>query len=107
MPSDPGNAIIKKRVEITVHYLYLDSPRLMAARKKKWREITDWIETYRDVCPDTIEECTADDFVRFNRLVERIQALSGPDAAFAATARACLRANDLEQFIQAIEEAAA
>ncbi|WP_146208987.1 hypothetical protein [Azospirillum sp. TSO22-1] len=107
IPSDPNNPIIRKRVETTVHYLYLDSPRLVAARKRKWREINDWIETYREVCPSTIEECTADDYARFEKLIERIQKLSGPDAAYAATARACLRANALEQFIQAVEEAAA
>ena len=107
IPSDPGNPIVKKRVEITVHYLYLDSPRLVAARKRKWREVSDWIDTYREVCPDHIEQCTVDDFKRFNQLVERIQTLSGPDSPFAATARACLRANDLDQFIQAVEEASA
>jgi uncharacterized protein (TIGR02646 family) len=32
LPSDPKNAITKKKVDITVHYLYLDSPRLIAAR---------------------------------------------------------------------------
>ncbi len=107
IPSDPANPIIRKRVETTVHYLYLDSPRLVAARKRKWREINDWIETYREVCPTTIEECTAADYVRFEKLIERIHALSGPDAAFAATARACLRANALEQFLQFVEEAPA
>lgn len=107
IPSDPANPIIRKRVETTVHYLYLDSPRLVAARKRKWREINDWIETYREVCPATIEECTPADYVRFERLIERIQALSGPDAAFAATTRACLRANALEQFLQLVEESPA
>ena len=58
-PSDPGNAIAVKKVEVTVHYLYLDSPRLIAARKKKWRETMDWIEEYRAVCPDDIAACTA------------------------------------------------
>lgn len=105
IPSDPSNAIVRRRVEVTVHYLYLDSPRLTAARKKKWREVTDWIDTYREVCPNSFDECTVNDFARFTSLIERLQNLSGPDASFAATARACLRANDLEQFIQTVEEA--
>ncbi|MCK4106602.1 hypothetical protein [Acinetobacter radioresistens] len=105
IPSDPYNPIIKKRVETTVHYLYLDSPRLVAARKKKWREIMEWIETYREVCPNTIDECTPADYRRFEKLLNRIQKLSGPDASFAATARACLRANALEQFLQVVEDA--
>jgi hypothetical protein len=107
MPSDPSNAIIRKRVEATIHYLFLDSPRLVAARKRKWREINDWIDTYRDVCPPTIEECTEADYKRLQKLIDRLQSLSGPDATFAATARACLKANALDQFLQLVEESPA
>lgn len=107
IPSDPNNAIIRKRVEATIHYLFLDSPRLVAARKRKWREIIDWIDTYRDVCPPTIEECTEADYKRLQKLIDRLQSLSGPDATFAATARACLKANALDQFLQLVEESPA
>lgn len=107
LPSDPTNAITKRKVEITVHYLYLDSPRLNSARKQKWRETSDWIEEYHQVCPMNFEDCTQQDFLRFERLLRRLAKITGPDAAFSATARACLRANSLGQFIKSPEEAVA
>jgi uncharacterized protein (TIGR02646 family) len=107
IPVDPTNAIVKKRVETTVHFLHLDSPRLVSARKKKWREISDLIEEYRLACPDTYEACTLQDHQRVERLIGKLSAAAGPKAAYAATARACLRANGLAQFIEAVEEAVA
>ena len=107
IPSDPANPIGKKKVETTVHYLYLDSPRLIAARKKKWRETLEWIEEYRDVCPQDIDACTPQDYKRFARHLRRLAQLTGPETPFAATARACLRANGLGWLIQAPEEAKA
>ncbi|RWI18633.1 MAG: hypothetical protein EOQ92_22985 [Mesorhizobium sp.] len=105
IPSDPLNAISKKKVAVTVHYLFLDSPRLISARKKKWRETSDWIEEYQKVCPENYEDCTALDVERFERHIERLSAITGPEAAYAATARACLRANGLHFFIKSPEEA--
>ena len=103
--SDPGNPIVRKKVEVTVHYLYLDSPRLVAARKKKWREVSDWIEEYRAVCPAEFGDCTPQDIDRFERITERLSGISGPEAPYAATARACLRANSLDFLIKLPEEA--
>lgn len=107
LPSDPANPIVKKKVEVTVHYLFLDSPRLVAARRKKWREVADWIEEYRTACPATIEECKPKDYQRLKRLTRRLADITGPEAPYAATARACLRANSLEFLIKAPEEALA
>ncbi|WP_171955988.1 hypothetical protein [Stenotrophomonas maltophilia] len=104
-PSDPNNAIVRKKVETTTYLLFLDSPRLIAARKKKWREVTEWIDTYRESTPDNIENCSADDYIRLEKLIERLQRIAGPQADFSSTARACLRANALEQFLQQIEGA--
>lgn len=87
--------------------LYLDSPRLVAARKKKWREISNLIEEYRLACPDTYEACTLQDHQRVERLIGKLSEAAGPKAAYAATARACFRVNDLSEFIGAVEEAAA
>jgi uncharacterized protein (TIGR02646 family) len=103
--SDPKNPIAARKVKTTVHFLYLDSPRLIAARKKKWRETMEWIEEYRDSCPDDYAACTAQDFNRLERQLKRLSKLTGPKAAYAATARACLRANDLSFFVEAPEEA--
>jgi hypothetical protein len=103
--SDPKNPIAAHKVKTTVHFLYLDSPRLIAARKKKWRETTEWIEEYRDSCPNDYAACTAQDFNRFERQLKRLSKLTGPKAAYAGTARACLRANDLSCFVEAPEEA--
>jgi hypothetical protein len=107
IPSDPNNAITKKKVEVTVHYLYLDSPRLIAARKRKWRETSDWIEEYHNACPAEYAAYTAQDMRRFERHLDRLVAITGPDATYAATARACLRANSLGHLIQSPEEARA
>lgn len=106
-PSDSDNAIVVKKVATTVHYLYLDSPRLIAARKRKWRDTLDWIEEYREVCPPDIAACTPQDYQRFERHLGRLAQLTGPETSFAATARACLRANSLGDFIKTPEEAVA
>lgn len=106
-PSDPDNAIAKKKVETTVHLLYLDSPRLVAARKKKWRDTCGWIEEYRNAAPSDYAQCTALDFERLERHIQKLSELTGPQAEFASTARACLRAYDLSHLIQLPEEAQA
>lgn len=106
-PSDPNNVIAKKKVETTVHLLYLDSPRLVAARKKKWRDTYDWIVEYRGATPTDIDLCTALDFARHERQLDKLSELTGPQAEYASTARACLRAYDLGHLIQLPEEAVA
>jgi hypothetical protein len=90
VPSDPRNPIAALKVTTTVHYLYLDSPRLIAARKKKWRDTMQWIDEYRDSCPDDIAACTPQDYERFDRLLDRISGLTRPESPYAATSRACL-----------------
>jgi hypothetical protein len=107
IPSDPKNPIAVEKVEATVHFLYLDSPRLIASRKRKWRDTLDWIAEYRDGFPERIEDCTLQDRRRFKRHLEKLSSLTGPDTPFAATARASLRANGLAMFVQAPEEAVA
>ena len=107
LPADPRNPIVRKRVETTVHLLYLDSPRLVAARKRKWRETLDWIQEYYDVCPADEEACTGQDRRRLERHMARLSDLTAPESAYAATARACLRANGLAWMIKTPEEAAA
>jgi uncharacterized protein (TIGR02646 family) len=101
--SDPKNPITLRKVETTIHYLYLDSPRLVAARKRQWRETLDWIEEYRRSAPTSYEDCDAEDFRRFERLLKKLTRLAGPKAPYAATARACLRASGLGELIPAPE----
>ena len=104
VPSDPHNAIAAHKVETTIHFLFLDSPRLIAARKKKWRDTMDWIEEYRSSCPDDIAACTPQDYQRFERLLNRLADLAGPESPYAATSRACLRVNNLAFLVSAPEE---
>lgn len=104
--ADPANPIAQKKVKTTVHYLFLDSPRLIAARKRKWRETIDWIVEYRNVCPPDYDECTKQDFERFERHLNKLGEITGPQSPYASTARACLRANGLGFLIQSPEEAA-
>lgn len=107
IPADPRNAIFCKRVETTVHYLFLDSPRLIAARKKKWREVSDLVEEYLQACPTSYDDCTLQDEQRADRLYEKLIQIAGPAAAYTATARACLRAYGLDHIIPVIEDAVA
>lgn len=107
VPADPKNSIIRKKVETTIHYLFLDSPRLVSARKKKWRETSDWIVEYYNVCPDDYDNCTEQDVARFDRHIEKLTNLTGPESSYASTARACLRANGLAFLIKTPEEATA
>lgn len=105
--ADPGNAIVRKKVEVTVHYLFLDSPRLVAARKRKWRDTADWIVEYQNVCPPDYNSCTKQDFERFERHLAKLGDIAGPQSPYASTARACLRANGLGFLIQSPEDALA
>jgi hypothetical protein len=107
VPSDPKNPIAALKVKITVHYLFLDSPRLIEARQKKWRETMQWVDEYRKCCPDDIAACTPQDYERFERVRDRISALTMPESPYAATSRACLRVNDMDFLIAAPEEALA
>ena len=107
LPSDPANPIIVHRVETTVHFLYLDSPRLIAARKKKWLDTLDWIQEYLEVCPSELSACTVKDYQRMDRLVSRLAEWTGPDRPYAATARACLHKFSLGHLIKTPEEARA
>ena len=107
IPADPKNPIAVHKVKTTIHYLFLDSPRLIAARKKRWRETLDWIEEYYDSCPEDIAACTPRDYRRFERHLDHLGELTGPKSPYAATARACLRANGLGSLIKAPEEALA
>lgn len=103
-PSDPKNPVVTKKVQATVHFLFLDSPRLVTARKKKWRDICDWIEEYRKAVPSILEQCTPLDYERLERQVEKLAELTGPQAEYVSTARACLRAHDLGHLIMTPEE---
>jgi hypothetical protein len=47
-----------RRLKHIVADLSLDSPRLNAARKKKWPETLEWSEEYHESCPDDIDACT-------------------------------------------------
>jgi hypothetical protein len=107
IPTDSRNPIMKKRVETTVHYLYLDSPRLIAARKRKWRETLRWIDEYHRACPTEYDVCTLLDHERVRDLYEYLSELTSPEKPYAATARACLKANGLDWLIQRPEEARA
>jgi hypothetical protein len=53
------------------------------------------------------EDCTPQDFCRLERHLSRLGSITGPEGAYSATARACLRANSLGHLIQLPEEAAA
>ena len=107
LPSDPLNPIIRTRVETTVYFLNLDHVRLVQARKQKWRETMSLIEEYRHVCPSDVADCTLDDHHRLERLAQKLGELTRPTSRYAATARACLRANALDFLIETPEEAAA
>ena len=107
LPSDPLNPIIRTRVETTVYFLNLDHVRLVQARKQKWRETMSLIEEYRHVCPSDVADCTLDDHHRLERLARKLGELTRPTSRYAATARACLRANALDFLIETPEEAAA
>jgi uncharacterized protein (TIGR02646 family) len=96
IPSDTGNPIIRKRVETTVHYLHLDHPRLVQARKQKWRETSNWIDEYREVCPTSYTECTPKDARRLERIINQLRELASPQSRYASATRACLRANGLD-----------
>ena len=107
LPATPHNPIVRKRVETTVHFLNLDHERLVSARKQKWREVNGLIEEFVQACPDTYEGCTVQDHQRVARVLNKLANLSSPENSFVATARACLKANELGWVIPGQEEALA
>jgi uncharacterized protein (TIGR02646 family) len=104
LPSTPDIAVVRKKVTTTVHFLHLDHERLVQARKQKWREVTSWIEEFREACPMDEDDCTKADYDRIERLIPKISELTAPNSPYAATARACLEANGLAGFIKKPEE---
>lgn len=105
VPSDPNIAVVRERVEKTVHFLNLDHEPLVRARKQKWRQTIDLIEEFREACPADAAACTPSDYQRVDRLREKIAELTDPAAPYAATARACLEANGLASLVKRPEEA--
>lgn len=99
IPSAPDNPIIRQRVEATIHFLHLDNPRLVQARKQKWRETLNWIDEYLNVCPLDQTKCTLSDYQRLVRIMNKLSSLARPVSRYAATAKACLRAHQLEWLI--------
>ena len=104
IPTAPDNAIVRKRVETTVHLLHLDHDRLVRARKKKWRDTQNWIEAFYKACPNEYESCTPLDHERLQSHLDTLPDLTGSGSAYAATARACLHAFNLPQLAQPNEE---
>jgi uncharacterized protein (TIGR02646 family) len=96
IPSDDKNPVVQERVRATSLFLYLDSPRLVRSRKKKWRDTLDWISEYRTACPDEYAKCTREDAERVGRTVNKLIELASPSSEYAATTRACLRANQMD-----------
>ena len=99
IPTAPDSAIVRKRVETTVRLLHLDHDRLVRARKQKWRATLAWIEDFYQACPTDYDTCTALDHQRLQTLVKRLPQLISSSSAYAATARACLHANNLSALI--------
>ena len=99
IPTAPKNAIVRERVRTTVRLLHLDHDRLVRARKRKWLNTQMFISDLLDDCPDHYDECTALDHQRVERLAERLSNLAAPCSAYAATARACLQANNLSTLV--------
>ena len=105
IPTAPKNVIIRKRVETTVCLLHLDHDRLVRARKQKWRDTAACIDDLHQACPTDYDNCTGLDYRRVKRLIDRLADLTSSCSAYAATARACLHANNLSALVQTPEEA--
>ena len=96
IPTAPDNAIVRKRVETTVRLLHLDHDRLVRARKRKWRETLAWIEDFFEACPKDYDTCTARDHREGTEPCRQApQCITSSCSAYAATARACLHAQQL------------
>ena len=100
IPTAPDNAIIRKRVETTALLLHLDHARLVRARKQKWRDTLALIDELSLACPADYDNCTTLDHQRVKRLGDKLTDLTRSCSAYAATARACLHANNLSTLVQ-------
>jgi uncharacterized protein (TIGR02646 family) len=104
-PSRPMAPLMATRVQVTTQILYLDSPRLIESRKRVWRDCAGLIEELLEVIDLTLNEMNVRRRAQVARIEQKLRERTMPEAPYAAVARACLRAYQLDYLI-ALPEAA-
>lgn len=108
MPEASANdAVTKLRVKKSIHFLNLDCPRLVEARRKAWRDTHDLIEELIEAAPENEDDLRPDDFRRIERITNKIGKRTEPSQPYASAVRSCLTKNGYGQLIRSIEFAAA
>lgn len=91
IPAVPDCEMVAKRVAITTHLLFLDSPRLKDARQKLWRNCADEIAELRQLLNLQAEKHDAERRRRVEVMARKIAGMAAPDQPYSSTARACIR----------------
>jgi hypothetical protein len=94
---------VQHRVRATNFYLFLDSPRLVESRKKRWRECLDWIRELRELTPEELTNIDPQRFVQIQRIMNKIRMMTRPDQPYASMIRSCLKMQDMTYLIETPE----
>ena len=104
-PINPNWPIVGKRVQVTTETLGLDSPRLVDARKRHWRECQKWIDELRLLLPMELERIDDERRQQIGRIENRVRAMANPQSPYSSVVRACLKAAGMEYLIPRPEHA--
>lgn len=96
IPSMPASPVVAERVRVTTTILYLDSPRLKEARQAVWRRCLETINDIRDILDLQLTAYNAKRVQELEKLADRLVARTRPTEPYSATARACIRAHEMD-----------
>lgn len=102
-PADKKSPLMERRVKATNFYLFLDSPRLIDGRKKRWRECLDWIRELQDITPMELQKIDAQRYAQIQRVEGKIRRMTRPDQPYASMIRSCLRLQGMAFLIETPE----
>jgi uncharacterized protein (TIGR02646 family) len=98
-PINPDWPFAKDRVQLTTELLSLDSPRLVEARKKRWRDCRKWIDQLRTILPMPSEKIDPTRREQIETFARHIREMTLPSEPFSAVARACVKAANMDYLI--------
>ena len=104
MPLDPNeDAWDYKRAKYTIEVLNLNSPKLVRARKFKWKKLSQIINTINNMKAQYNSTPSVRLQVELDRLKEQTRKLISPNSELSSTYRACLRASREEWAIDVLQ----
>lgn len=98
-----NSPLVEFRVERTIYYLFLDSPRLVDGRKMRWRECEKWIRELQELLPMDIGKIDAARFAQIARIEQNIRDMTRPEQPYSSMIRSCLKLRGMDYLIETPE----